>query len=341
MAELVDNAGEAAFRGRRGDGGRHVVQEEVGADDGRQLPVPVNRHAAHDADLSREHVGHHVREEQFARLRRAGVPVPLPHGEGDNRAVFVKFGGRMVVRQQHHAVHQGDVAGIDPRGVVQRGHQLRHVRGQPQLFGDGRISDVDPVLGQQLDGDLPVLRGVGRRVGVGRICRRIGEEPFRVVGQHGDGGAQVLEHVVRQHGFHLRALGLGLGDHGFHGLLRNRNDRLLLLVVRLRDERIQRIGLVHDDDRISRHGHQHGNEHQVENLMFDAAEYEITEFFHRTKPPRSISSIYIIPNERLRGQWKRGICPTPRPVRPPQQPRARRKTEPTGKGSAESSASFS
>ena len=91
MALLVDDADKAPVLRhgvhRRG----HVVQEEVGADHGDELPVAIDRERAHNADLTGEQVGGHVRIVQLSGLHRPGVPQALPHGDGDEVAAFVKL----------------------------------------------------------------------------------------------------------------------------------------------------------------------------------------------------------------------------------------------------------
>ena len=136
------------------------------------------------------------------------------------------------------------------------------------------------VLRQQLNRDFSIGGSIRRGVGMGRKCRGIGEELFRIIRHHGDGGSQVFEHIVRQHGFHLGALGLGLGDDGIHGLAGNPDDGLFLPLVGFRDKGVQTVGLMQDHHRVGGHRQQQKNDHQVKNLTLDASQNEIFEFLH-------------------------------------------------------------
>ena len=153
MPVLIGNEGKSAVPAGGGHGLRHIVQKQIRPGHRHQLIPPVDGQRAHDADLTGKHILDHVRVKQFSRFRGAPVPRPFPNADRNLYAVFIKLGGGMVVRQQHHAVRQRHIAGADVGVGIQRLHHIRHIGNQPQLFRNNRILGIDPGFRQQLDGD--------------------------------------------------------------------------------------------------------------------------------------------------------------------------------------------
>ena len=91
MPVLIDNTYKPAVLIRRLDSRLHRCEEEVGTHDDRQFPVHIDRHSAHDPDITGKGVHFHIRKDQFPCFYRLLIPGARPRVIGDRFSVFGIF----------------------------------------------------------------------------------------------------------------------------------------------------------------------------------------------------------------------------------------------------------
>ena len=107
-----------------------------------------------------------------------------------------------------------------------------------------------------------------------------------IVGEQQNDILRVGKEFVREHGLHLCAVRKARIQNGVHGPLRDLGNGLLLLGVRLLHESGKLPRLVDDHHGIGRHHQEDRDEHEIEDLLLDAADHNVLVFFHKLLSPR-------------------------------------------------------
>ena len=67
---------------------RHSVQKQIRTYNCTQLPVMVNRHCTHNADLAAENICHHISKKETAGFNCPGIPWSFTDGDGNQIPVL-------------------------------------------------------------------------------------------------------------------------------------------------------------------------------------------------------------------------------------------------------------
>ena len=93
-------------------------------------------------------------------------------------------------------------------------------------------------------------------------------------------GGQSHKQIICQHCRHLGLGGEGIGHNRVHRSLGDLGDGFLLPLVCLCGKFFQAAGLINNYSGIGCYQQKNGNQHQVEDFLLNAADYQILEFLH-------------------------------------------------------------
>ena len=162
MSGLVEDDHEPCVHGRRGNGLREEVQEDIESHDRHKHPVVIDGHGAHDLHPAGEQVILHIREPDSSRLHRAVVPGSFVDGERYDLARFQDLGSRVVVGDDHDAVFQGNEARSQLARVGNhRNHHVCDVSHETYVVSVLDAVRVCPLFEEHLCGKHPFIGDIG------------------------------------------------------------------------------------------------------------------------------------------------------------------------------------
>ena len=106
---------------------RHLTQEQIRRCNGNKTAVLTDGNRAGNADLTRERILQHVREEDRVALCGPQIPRALPDRDGQDVPLLIHSGAGLVVNTQHIPLGHGDIDGTGAGVAVQRGHQVGQI----------------------------------------------------------------------------------------------------------------------------------------------------------------------------------------------------------------------
>ena len=186
----------------------------------------------------------------------------------------------MIIHHNHCSVRKCDVTGTDPRSTIQGAHHLRHISHKPKFVGKLRFLCIRAFLCQKLGCYYAFHRRIRSFDRTLRIGLRIIQDFFGIISEHGYCTCQILEQVIRNHGFHLRIGTKAVLNNSIHCLPGSRNNRLFLLVVGICHQSIDISYLIDDHRCVCCYHENNCNQHQIKNLLLNTPENNISDFFH-------------------------------------------------------------